>query len=85
MTACGFRAEPMHCQGGRATSQVAKGMTRGWSVGPPIRTGHRPSSGEYDPNRWADLDEWLASNRHEWAGRFDALDRHLDSMPDEPL
>lgn len=35
------------------------------------------------PEPLADLDSWLAPYRHAWATRFDALERHLDSTPDE--
>jgi DNA-binding transcriptional ArsR family regulator len=28
------------------------------------------------------IDEWLAPYRALWAGRLDALERHLDAMPD---
>lgn len=29
------------------------------------------------------LDEWLAPYRRLWSGRLDALEAHLDAMPDE--
>ena len=32
----------------------------------------------------SELDEWLAPYRRLWAERLDALERHLDTMPDEP-
>ncbi len=43
------------------------------------------------PRRWYELrpeplvevDAWLAPYRRYWAGRLDALERHLDAMPDE--
>jgi DNA-binding transcriptional ArsR family regulator len=28
------------------------------------------------------IDEWLAPYRRLWSGRLDALERHLDAMPD---
>ena len=31
-----------------------------------------------------ELDAWLAPYRQLWSERLDALERHLDSMPDEP-
>lgn len=33
----------------------------------------------------AELDEWLQPYRWMWADRLDALERHLDAMPDEPV
>ena len=30
------------------------------------------------------LDAWLEPYRRLWRGRLDALERHLDEMPDEP-
>jgi DNA-binding transcriptional ArsR family regulator len=36
------------------------------------------------PEPLAELDAWLAPYRRLWAERLDALERHLDSMPDEP-
>jgi DNA-binding transcriptional ArsR family regulator len=30
------------------------------------------------------LDDWLHPYRALWASRLDALERHLDAMPDEP-
>jgi len=33
----------------------------------------------------AEVDAWLAPYRRFWAGRLDALERHLDAMPDEAL
>ena len=32
----------------------------------------------------AEIDEWLRPYRKLWAASLDALERHLDSMPDEP-
>jgi DNA-binding transcriptional ArsR family regulator len=32
----------------------------------------------------SEVDAWLAPYRRLWAERLDALERHLDSMPDEP-
>jgi hypothetical protein len=31
------------------------------------------------------LDEWLEPYRRLWRHGLDALERHLDAMPDEPL
>jgi DNA-binding transcriptional ArsR family regulator len=33
---------------------------------------------ELRPERLAEIDEWLAPYRKLWAGRLDALERHLD-------
>jgi DNA-binding transcriptional ArsR family regulator len=35
------------------------------------------------PEPLRDLDEWLDPYRRLWAARLDALERHLDTMPDE--
>jgi DNA-binding transcriptional ArsR family regulator len=35
------------------------------------------------PEGLRELDEWLAPYRRAWADRLDALERHLDDMPDE--
>ena len=32
----------------------------------------------------SEVDAWLAPYRRMWSERLDALERHLDSMPDEP-
>jgi DNA-binding transcriptional ArsR family regulator len=32
----------------------------------------------------SELDEWLAPYRRMWEQRLDALERHLDTMPDAP-
>jgi DNA-binding transcriptional ArsR family regulator len=32
----------------------------------------------------AEIDAWLAPYRQHWAGRLDALERHLDGMPADP-
>lgn len=39
---------------------------------------------ELCPEPLAELDGWLAPYRRLWAGRLDALERHLDAMPDVP-
>jgi DNA-binding transcriptional ArsR family regulator len=39
---------------------------------------------ELRPEPLVELDAWLAPYRRLWADRLDALERHLDSMPDEP-
>ena len=31
----------------------------------------------------AEVDAWLEPYRRQWTGRLDALERHLDAMPDE--
>ncbi|RZQ61737.1 ArsR/SmtB family transcription factor [Amycolatopsis suaedae] len=35
------------------------------------------------PQPLAEIDEWLAPYRRFWESRLDALERHLDTMPDE--
>jgi DNA-binding transcriptional ArsR family regulator len=37
---------------------------------------------ELRPEPLVELDAWLAPYRRLWAGSFDALERHLDAMPD---
>jgi DNA-binding transcriptional ArsR family regulator len=39
---------------------------------------------ELRPEPLAELDAWLAPYRRLWAGSLDALERHLDAMPDAP-
>ena len=39
---------------------------------------------ELRPDPLVEVDEWLQPYRRLWAGRLDALERHLDTMPDEP-
>lgn len=39
---------------------------------------------ELRPEPLAELDAWLEPYRRLWAGHFDALERHLDAMPDDP-
>jgi DNA-binding transcriptional ArsR family regulator len=39
---------------------------------------------ELRPEPLADLDAWLAPYRRLWTERLDALERHLDTMPDAP-
>jgi DNA-binding transcriptional ArsR family regulator len=34
------------------------------------------------PGPLAEVDEWLEPYRRLWAGRLDALERHLDDEPD---
>ncbi len=36
------------------------------------------------PEPLVELDRWLEPFRRLWTGRLDALERHLDRMPDEP-
>ena len=37
---------------------------------------------EVQPGPLAELDAWLAPYRRLWQGHLDALERHLDTMPD---
>src|SRR4051812_2141665 len=37
---------------------------------------------ELRPEPLRELDDWLAKYRRLWAGSLDALERHLDTMPD---
>lgn len=39
---------------------------------------------ELRPQPLAEVDAWLAPYRRLWSDRLDALERHLDSIPDEP-
>jgi DNA-binding transcriptional ArsR family regulator len=39
---------------------------------------------ELRPDPLVEVDEWLQPYRRLWAGRLDALERHLGTMPDEP-
>lgn len=39
---------------------------------------------ELRPDPLVEVDEWLQPYRRLWADRLDALERHLDAMPDEP-
>lgn len=39
---------------------------------------------ELRPEPLREIDAWLQPYRALWAGRLDALERHLDAMPDEP-
>ena len=39
---------------------------------------------EVRPDPLAELDAWLAPYRRLWTERLDALEDHLDRMPDEP-
>jgi DNA-binding transcriptional ArsR family regulator len=36
------------------------------------------------PEPLAEIDQWLAPYRRLWQDSFDALERHLDAMPDDP-
>ncbi|MFC4003087.1 ArsR/SmtB family transcription factor [Prauserella oleivorans] len=36
------------------------------------------------PEPLLEIEAWLAPYRRFWAERLDALERHLDTMPDEP-
>jgi hypothetical protein len=36
------------------------------------------------PEPLRDLDDWLATFRPLWNERLDALEHHLDEMPDDP-
>ena len=37
-----------------------------------------------DPDGLRRLEAWLAPHREAWAHRLDALERHLDDLPDDP-
>src|SRR3712207_707705 len=39
---------------------------------------------ELRPEPLAELDAWLAPYRRLWAAHLDALEAHLDAMPDDP-
>ena len=39
---------------------------------------------ELQPGPLVEVDQWLEPYRRLWAGSLDALERHLDTMPDEP-
>jgi DNA-binding transcriptional ArsR family regulator len=39
---------------------------------------------ELRPQPLLEIDAWLAPYRRFWADRLDALERHLDTMPDAP-
>lgn len=39
---------------------------------------------ELRPEPLTEVDAWLQPYRRLWAARLDALERHLDSMPDDP-
>ncbi|WP_214368607.1 ArsR/SmtB family transcription factor [Pseudonocardia sp. H11422] len=39
---------------------------------------------ELAPEPLAEIDAWLEPYRWMWADRLDALERHLDDMPDDP-
>ena len=39
---------------------------------------------ELRPQPLAEVDAWLAPYRRLWSDRLDALERHLDSIPDQP-
>ena len=39
---------------------------------------------ELEPQPLREVDEWLTPYRWLWADRLDALERHLDTMPDDP-
>ena len=39
---------------------------------------------ELRPDPLTEIDAWLQPYRRFWAGRLDALERHLDAMPDPP-
>lgn len=39
---------------------------------------------ELSPGPLGELDAWLEPYRRLWCARLDALERHLDAMPDEP-
>ncbi|GLW06869.1 transcriptional regulator [Microtetraspora sp. NBRC 13810] len=39
---------------------------------------------ELSPEPLAEIDAWLTPYRLLWSGHLDALERHLDAMPEEP-
>ena len=39
---------------------------------------------ELRPEPLAAIDDWIAPYRRLWRDRLDALERHLDEMPDDP-
>lgn len=39
---------------------------------------------ELDPEPLKEIDQWLTPYRWLWESRLDALERHLDRMPDQP-
>ncbi|WP_343073890.1 metalloregulator ArsR/SmtB family transcription factor [Phytoactinopolyspora mesophila] len=39
---------------------------------------------ELEPEPLRQMDEWLTPYRWLWASRIDALEQHLETMPDEP-
>lgn len=39
---------------------------------------------ELDPEPLREVDQWLTPYRWLWSARLDALERHLDTMPDQP-
>jgi DNA-binding transcriptional ArsR family regulator len=39
---------------------------------------------ELRPEPLAEIDAWIGPYRRLWAGRLDALERHLAAMPDSP-
>ncbi|HEY0576611.1 MAG TPA: metalloregulator ArsR/SmtB family transcription factor [Pseudonocardia sp.] len=39
---------------------------------------------ELRPEPLAEIDTWLAPYRRLWTSHLDALERHLDAMPDDP-
>ena len=39
---------------------------------------------ELRPDPLVEVDAWLAPYRRLWTERFDALERHLDDLPDDP-
>jgi DNA-binding transcriptional ArsR family regulator len=39
---------------------------------------------ELRPDPLTEIDAWLEPYRRYWAGRLDALERHLDAMPSQP-
>jgi DNA-binding transcriptional ArsR family regulator len=40
---------------------------------------------ELRPGPLAEIDDWLAPYRRLWASSLDALEQHLDTMPDDPI
>jgi DNA-binding transcriptional ArsR family regulator len=49
-----------------------------------VRTDAQRRWYELRPDGLAEVETWLAPYRRLWAGSLDALERHLDTMPDDP-
>jgi DNA-binding transcriptional ArsR family regulator len=49
-----------------------------------VRTDAQRRWYELRPDGLAEVETWLAPYRRLWASSLDALERHLDTMPDDP-